>query len=279
MAKRSYYRPVTLLPEDRACLAVVSIGMEDVNPANTAFRRVGGWHSWQLMYTHAGGGLGDVAGTALSCGPRSVWFMPKELAYGYRVDPALGRWLYQWIEFDGAMVASVMRMLGLAGRWHVPECAAIEPLVRQLVEMLNERGDPALHEATGMLMQILAVVEACARRGDESHSPGARLDGVVKRALAERLASHVDLATIAEIAGVGPHHLVRVFSAANGISPMRYLAQLRANRAKILLQRPELNITEIGREVGYPRVPHFSRMFRRETGMSPRAFRTAMGVG
>ncbi|MBA2480209.1 MAG: AraC family transcriptional regulator [Planctomycetes bacterium] len=277
MLRHRHFRPFTLLPEDRACFTVVTIGYEIMDPAVIGWRRER-WHCWQLMYTIAGGGVGDIAGTPMRCAANSVWFMPKDRPYGYQVDPAHGTWEYQWIEFDGAMVASLMRMLGLAERSHVPGCGAAEPLIRQLVTMFAERGDAALHEAGGVLMQIMAVIEACARRGDEGRSPAARIDALVKRALADRLGEDVDLAGVAELAGVSPHHLVRVFTKLNGTSPMSYLAHLRANRAKILLQRPELNITEIGRAVGYPRVPHFSRMFSRETGMSPRAFRRAMGV-
>jgi AraC-like DNA-binding protein len=278
MDRRRRFRPFTLLPEDRACFTVVTIGYEVMDPRVMTFRRES-WHCWQLMYTFAGGAIGEIGGVPLRASPHSVWFMPKDRPYHYHVDPAHGHWEYQWIEFDGGMVASLMRMLGLTDRPHVPECGAAEPLIRQAVTMLAERGDAALHEAAGMLVQIMAVIEACARRGDAGRSPAARIDAAVKHALADRLADDLDLATVAAIAGVTPHHLVRVFTKLNGISPMSYLAQLRANRAKILLQRPELNITEIGRSVGYARVPHFSRMFRRETGMSPRAFRRAMGVG
>ena len=54
--------------------------------------------------------------------------------------------------------------------------------------------------------------------------------------------------------------------------PMAYVRQVRGERAKSLLLRGDLNIPEVGQGVGYPVLQHFSRMFRMQTGASPRAF-------
>jgi AraC-like DNA-binding protein len=62
------------------------------------------------------------------------------------------------------------------------------------------------------------------------------------------------------------------------MTPMAYLRRIRADYAKDLLLRGELNISEVGQRIGYPVLQHFSRMFRHETGVSPRAFLRTKGA-
>ncbi len=56
---------------------------------------------------------------------------------------------------------------------------------------------------------------------------------------------------------------------------MQYLQRYRVNQAKLLLKNSQKSITEIAREVGFTDSGYFSRVFHRQTGMSPEAFRRA----
>jgi AraC-like DNA-binding protein len=54
---------------------------------------------------------------------------------------------------------------------------------------------------------------------------------------------------------------------------MKYLQRYRVNQARELLKTGQASITEIARLVGFTDRGYFSRIFHRETGMSPEAFR------
>lgn len=54
---------------------------------------------------------------------------------------------------------------------------------------------------------------------------------------------------------------------------VEYLVNIRVNRAKQLLLDPDWSITQITHEVGFNDSSHFSRTFRKATGLSPREFR------
>jgi AraC-like DNA-binding protein len=58
-----------------------------------------------------------------------------------------------------------------------------------------------------------------------------------------------------------------------GITPIKYLQRFRVNQAKHLLKASHKTITEIALEVGFSDSGYFSRIFHRETGMSPEMFR------
>ena len=77
---------------------------------------------------------------------------------------------------------------------------------------------------------------------------------------------------------VNPPYLARLFKRAVGAAPVRYLRDLRINQArKILEERPELEIKEVGVIAGYPDQGYFSRVFRQAVGMSPQEYRESRG--
>jgi len=78
---------------------------------------------------------------------------------------------------------------------------------------------------------------------------------------------------IAEGIGVSEDYLSRVFNRELGISPWDYLNRYRVSRAKELLCLTHDSISRIGRRVGFSDPAYFSRVFRRITGVSPRAYR------
>lgn len=82
-------------------------------------------------------------------------------------------------------------------------------------------------------------------------------------------AEPLGLERMAAQAGLALRTLKRRFGAATGLSPIRYLQQVRVDRAKKLLLATPLSIREIACEVGYENVSFFVRLFRKEAGDTP----------
>ena len=80
------------------------------------------------------------------------------------------------------------------------------------------------------------------------------------------LASHVN---------VSPNHLSMVFSQQTGHSFVKYLTDLRMNRAKELLLLTNRKSSEISEEVGYRDPHYFSFLFKKTQGMTPTQWRNA----
>lgn len=70
-------------------------------------------------------------------------------------------------------------------------------------------------------------------------------------------------------------HLSRQFKLAYGESPYSYLMTRRIERAKALLQRGDLNVTEVCFAVGCSSLGTFSTRFTELVGMSPSTYRSA----
>jgi len=99
---------------------------------------------------------------------------------------------------------------------------------------------------------------------------------VVRRAMAyvhARYAERVSLKDIAAYVGLSEQHLIRSFRKEIGITPIDYLKRYRIRQAKALLEASDKTVTEVSLEVGFSDSSYFARVFRREAGVSPSAYR------
>ena len=89
-----------------------------------------------------------------------------------------------------------------------------------------------------------------------------------------RFESALTLPEIASAACLSPFHFLRGFKAVFRMTPHEFLSACRVERAKFLLERTELPVTEICFSVGFESLGSFSSWFTRLTGSSPRAWRS-----
>lgn len=68
-------------------------------------------------------------------------------------------------------------------------------------------------------------------------------------------------------------HLSRLFSSTEGITIEKYLTAQKIERVKELLTYEEQTLSEIAHQLNYSSVAHLSAQFKKETGMTPSAFR------
>jgi AraC-like DNA-binding protein len=90
-------------------------------------------------------------------------------------------------------------------------------------------------------------------------------------------ADDLDLAIMAQRAGVSKYHFIRSFSAEYGQTPAQYLAHRRIERAQDLLRATNLTVTEVCMLVGYTSLGSFSAKFRSLVGETPSAFQERYG--
>jgi AraC-like DNA-binding protein len=86
-------------------------------------------------------------------------------------------------------------------------------------------------------------------------------------------ASPLDVTTLARHALMSPAHFSRRFRAAYGETPYSYLMTRRIERAKFLLRRGDVSVTEVCHLVGCTSLGSFSSRFTEIVGESPAAYR------
>lgn len=73
--------------------------------------------------------------------------------------------------------------------------------------------------------------------------------------------------------GISTRHFIRRFKAATGDSPLLYLQRIRIEAAKAKLEKTRESIDEITLKVGYENANSFRKLFRKNTGLSPKEYR------
>jgi AraC-like DNA-binding protein len=96
---------------------------------------------------------------------------------------------------------------------------------------------------------------------------------VAKQLLTANTDETVLIADIARACGLSRQYFTKAFKAATGLTPHRWLQQHRVEMAMQLLGTTSLPIAEIAIECGFADQSHFTRVFTRLAGSSPKTWR------
>lgn len=83
----------------------------------------------------------------------------------------------------------------------------------------------------------------------------------------------ISIQQIAKELGIGRNQCTRLFSKIHGMSPRQYITSQRLLKAKELLVQTTQSIEGIAYDLGFSSLSHFSRQFKRWTGVSPFKYR------
>ncbi len=158
----------------------------------------------------------------------------------------------------------------------LPGRSAVIPLVDpvdwikafgELVQAHREQPGPArgLRVLAASARLLALVVEGLPSLGGTSSAP---VD-VVDQALDRDPTAGWTRAVFADLVGVSPAHLDRLFRAATGASVMAYVRRFRLERARQLLRATSLPVAEVGQRCGLPDPAYFGRAYRLYFGVTP----------
>lgn len=158
-----------------------------------------------------------------------------------------------------------------------------DELLRQLgLVILSELREES---AAGRMLVETAAVMLAARLGQahgdcwsiKAEPSQHRLSDTRLRRVLDYIAAHTDrdilLSELAAVACVSIYHFSRMFRAAVGVTPQRYLRELYLKRAKDLLADRGLGLAQIALATHFSSQASFTRAFTREVGMSPGEYR------
>lgn len=143
-------------------------------------------------------------------------------------------------------------------------------LARRLYGEFRMRDEVSRLAIEGIVLGMVA--EAARRRAREEH----RAPGWLERARAlmeERYAQGLTLSAVAEAVGVHPVHLARTFRRCYRSTVGDYLRQLRLDFVCQQMALGDFPLSEMALAAGFSDQSHFTRQFKRHTGMTPAAYR------
>lgn len=163
-----------------------------------------------------------------------------------------------------------------------PRLMLIEPRLIALSELIAAEctaGEP-LHDLYGdglTLSLILAVLKV---RPPAKRRRSTLAAWQLRRAIdfiEENCLRPIRLEELARLTGLSESYFSHAFKVATGMPPHQWQTRARIARVKHQLSETDLPLTAIAAETGFSDAAHFSRVFRKEVGISPSAWRRVQG--
>ncbi len=158
-----------------------------------------------------------------------------------------------------------------------PDCFEGGPAVGLALRLYREFREPDTYSPLAVEGIILGLLAEVARRGERAHERRApRWLERARESLHEQAGSVPTLSRLAAEVGVHPVHLAHEFRRFYRESVGEYARRLRVERACDEMTRHcERPLSEIAADAGFYDQSHFTNAFKRHTGLTPAAFRSA----
>lgn len=128
------------------------------------------------------------------------------------------------------------------------------------------------------LATVLVQYEGVARHSHQVYKGG--LAPYRMKRVNEFIQAHIEeeitLNELAQDVGLSPSHFCSLFRKTAGTTPHQFVLQCRIQHAKALLAKPNRSILDVALASGFRTHQHFSRIFRRQVGVTPSTYRAQL---
>lgn len=177
------------------------------------------------------------------------------------------------------------------------DCESLEPVLRQtgtiLFQYFNAKlrwaiGFPvanvldikkSLRIASSLLTQMDGEQEVCCYRADASSpmSYRAQLVARIQEYIRGNLNKKLTLNDVAAVFNFSPNYLSQLLSNSGEGSFVEFVTATRIDAAKELMAATDMKIYEISEKLGFETASYFSKVFKRQEGVSPREYMQMLG--
>ncbi|MCX2721624.1 AraC family transcriptional regulator [Roseibium salinum] len=231
-----------------------------------------------IQHTIAGEGRLDYEGTRHVLLPGRTMLLTFPHANRYYLERGRS-WEYFWIILSGREALRLAgAILAVEGPVVTPAVAAVDRLAGACLALLSGTADtPGAVSASAYSAMATLYDEAIGAVTGYADLPAAVLRA--QRFVAENLGRKIDVAMLAQAAGLSRAHFVRMFTGAVGVPPSDYVFEKRMERATRMLLATDATVGAVARACGFADANYFSKAFRRAQGCSPGDFRGAGRTG
>ena len=224
-----------------------------------------------LVYSISGCGRAYIDGKWVDMPEGSLLYIPPQLRVQYEpIDE--NRWSTAYITFSGKFAESILPQKPFV-------IEGDHSYIYDAVNSLYEKyGQEDFYESVGSeLYYILLKLRRLTGNSRSLSAYGQGTKGDVLRSLkhiTEQFTQDLSVSQLAETCGVSEEYYCKVFKRLVGTTPVSHINSLRITRACDMLSKdPSRRIEEIAKDCGFNYISYFNRVFKKETGVSPRVFR------
>lgn len=157
----------------------------------------------------------------------------------------------------------------------IRSCESIAPRIESIARLFRQ--EETEYTRFMILMDALAMIASLNYFINRKEDRGAprmwSLMTSVMDYITEHYSEDISVESVAQHFGLSSRLLRYYFAQTAGTSCVKYITSLRMNKAKHLLMETDRTIVSVAIDSGYDNAQYFSRVFRKEVGMTPKAYR------
>jgi AraC family transcriptional regulator len=156
-----------------------------------------------------------------------------------------------------------------------------EILVKLNREIVDGHIAEKLYAESLILSCLVHLISNYASTGKKIFAPRGKLSSKQLTSITEYVHEYVqtnlNLPQLASCVHLSPFHFARLFRQTVGVSPYRYVLQMKIEYAKKLIRQRQVSMSDVAYALSFTDQAHFSNAFKKVTGVCPRQF-LQMGV-
>lgn len=226
-----------------------------------------GFSSPGLFVTHEGTGRLTLSGVSHSLDAGTYMIVPSGLPSTYQCQG--GDWKFYFLEFD---------TLGMAQQLELPvgipvsstRIAAASRISERLIDGLILKHKGFEYTSHLSLQELLLLFAREMISGNGSRHP--ELDNVLFH-MHKNIGQTIPVDEWVKLSGLSRTVFFSRFRSRTGMSPTRYMLELKLASAKTALETTNVSVKEIAASLQFYDEFHFSKLFKQQYGCSPRTYR------
>lgn len=212
---------------------------------------------WLLHYVVSGKGIFRLKNKTYYVNPGEIFSIPPHEEYFYQADRD-DPWEYIWIGFSASSPLPI-------DMDPIIRCPAAEKIFLNMKKAENMDIGRCAY-LSGMLWELMSTL---------LENTVFHYSDYVKKALEyinKEFSSNITIGEIADRININRSYLFTLFRKETGLSPQKYLYNLRMEHARTLLVDYDKLPTEVAFSIGYTDISQFSKAFKKYYGVSPRKY-------
>ncbi len=255
-----------------ADIEAILFGREDCAPSHGYGPTLRSYHL--VHFVTKGYGTLHMNGEIFKLGPGDAFLIPAEQVSYYEAS-AHTPWSYHWVGFTGFRAERyVQQLLTVSPERGVFRDLSIERYAAQIdrAASLTRTDGETYFLSKAILYEILSLLASeLQKKWSAKYTPA--LSSRIKFYLDAKYTEKLRMDELADLFGIHPNHMSRVFNEAYGIPPKQYLLNLKMKKAAQMLLSSDAPVALIGESLGFEDQHVFSRAFKKHWGVSPVQYR------